>query len=83
MAKALGILKQSVLAARVGVAFKLKLFFMEPTQARADWLQANPPNAVVMLPKATNGGKPNFWAEAWFVWCRRREVDVVAAGEEG
>eukprot|EP00904_Undaria_pinnatifida_P007597 jgi/Undpi1/3968/HiC_scaffold_16.g07336.m1 len=56
--------------ARVGVAFKLRLTFLEPTKARGNWFKENPPSAVVALPRATYRGRPCNAPEAWFVWRR-------------
>lgn len=63
-----GILKQALLVSRVGVAFKLRLSFLEPTKTRGEWLKENKPDSIVVLPKATYRGKKCCSVEAWFVW---------------
>ncbi|CAM9351564.1 unnamed protein product [Pylaiella littoralis] len=50
---------------------------MEPTKGRAKWLMANPPSAVVMLPRVPYRGNEITTAEAWFIW--RRKVDNESA----
>lgn len=65
---AFNILVQAVRVARKGVAFKLRLTFLEPTKTRGEWLKQNPPSAVVMLPRAVYRGRTCASTEAWFVW---------------
>lgn len=64
----LGFLKQAFRVARLGVAFKLRLSFLEPTKTRGTWLNENPPHALVVLPRATYRGRECSATEAWFVW---------------
>lgn len=65
---AFAILKQALPVGRVGVAFKLRLTFLEPTKTRGRWLKDNPPHSVVMLPRATYRGRKCSSTEAWCVW---------------
>ncbi|CAN0158809.1 unnamed protein product, partial [Scytosiphon promiscuus] len=65
---AFSILRQALRVGRVGVAFKLRLTFLEPTKTRGRWLRENPPDRVVMLPRATYRGRKCSSTEAWFVW---------------
>ncbi|CAM9912567.1 unnamed protein product, partial [Hapterophycus canaliculatus] len=62
------ILVQALRVARRGVAFKLRLTFLEPTKTRREWLKENPPTAIVMLPRAVYRGRKCAAAEAWVVW---------------
>lgn len=65
---AFAILKQALRIGRVGVAFKLRLTFLEPTKTRGGWLRANPPDMIVVLTRATYRGRKCSSVEAWFVW---------------
>lgn len=73
---AFAILKQALRVGRIGVAFKLRLTFLEPTKTRGQWLRDNPPCRVVMLPRATYRGRKCSSTEAWFIWeaVRRQEL---------
>ncbi|CAN0079012.1 unnamed protein product, partial [Laminaria digitata] len=64
------ILSVALRIARVGVPFKLRLTFLEPTKKRGKWFKENPPSAVVLLPRATYRGRRCNSPEAWFVWHR-------------
>ncbi|CAB1107694.1 unnamed protein product [Ectocarpus sp. CCAP 1310/34] len=65
---AFSILVRALGVVRVGVAFKLRLSFLEPTKTRGKWLKDNPPSAVVVLPRATYCGRVCSSTEAWFIW---------------
>ncbi|CAM9259984.1 unnamed protein product [Scytosiphon promiscuus] len=67
---AFAILKQALRIGRVGVAFKLRLTFLEPTKTRGRWLRDNPPNMIVVLARATYRGRKCSSTEAWFVWTK-------------
>ncbi|CAM9246709.1 unnamed protein product, partial [Laminaria digitata] len=73
----LGILKQALRISRVGVAFKLRLGFLEPTQSRGSWFRENPPDTVVVLPRATYRGRKCCSVEAWFVWYKEHTMNAV------
>ena len=62
------ILRQALRVGRVGVAFKLRLTFLEPTKTRGRWLTENSPNSIVVLPRATYRGRKCSSTEAWFAW---------------
>lgn len=53
----LNILQRALRVARFGVAFKLRLGFLEPTKSRGTWLNENPPHALVVLLRATYRGR--------------------------
>ena len=65
---AFAFLKNACRIAKVGVAFKLRLIFLEPVISRAQWLKQNPRATVIVLTRATYRGRPSAAVEAWFVW---------------
>jgi hypothetical protein len=75
---ALAILDSALDRARVGVAFLLRLSFLEPTTGtarhagRADWLAAHPPCRLIVLPRIsfTGDGNTDSVTCAWMVWSR-------------
>lgn len=69
---AFAILQQALCVGRVGVAFKLRLTFLEPTKTRGRWLRENPPHSIVVLPRAVYRGRKCSSTEAWFVWKKDR-----------
>lgn len=68
---ALEIVKVAIRVSKIGVAFKLRSTFLEPTLTRATWLKNNPPYMVVVLARAHYRGRPCRSTEAWFIWLRR------------
>ncbi len=70
--KATPILQNAYEHSRIGVAFLLRLSYLEPCVDRARWLQLHPPTRVIILnprPKFrsdTNGS--DSVTTAWFVW---------------
>lgn len=56
--------------ARIGIAMLLRLSFLEPTYDRQDWLDRNPPNLLIVLPRIsfTGDGKTDSVTVAWMVW---------------
>jgi len=60
-----------------GVAFLLRLSFLEPTDARGDFLARHPPRRLIVLPRIsfTGDGKTDNVTCAWMVW----QVDPDAA----
>ena len=76
-----GIIGVALRLARVGVALKLRLTFLEPTKTRGNWLKENPHSAVVVLPRATYRGRQCNSPEAWFVWHTRGGADVKPIGQ--
>jgi len=53
-----------------GVAFLLRLSWLEPTEARGIWLKAHPPHRVIVLPRHDfrGNGQTDSVTSAWFVW---------------
>ena len=68
--KAMSILENAYLHARSGVAFLVRLSFLEPTFARQDWLRAHPPTRIIVLPRHsfTGDGKSDMVTCAWVIW---------------
>jgi len=72
-AAAARIVRHAIGAAKVGVAFKLRLSFLEPCADRIDLLQNCPPSSMLVLPRTTYskqicGSSRDWMCEAWFVW---------------
>jgi len=65
---AFAILRQALVVARVGVIFKLRLSFLEPTKTRGTWLQKTPPALTLLLPRAVYRGRTCNVPEAWIMW---------------
>lgn len=51
-------------------AFLLRLSFLEPTETRGDWLEENPPDKMIVLPRIsfTGDGKTDSVTCAWMCW---------------
>ena len=64
---AFAMLRQALVVARVGVIFKLRLSFLEPTKSRGTWLQKYPPALTVVLPRAIYRGRKCNVPEAWIM----------------
>ena len=62
------ILRQALVVARVGVIFKLRLSFLEPTKTRGTWLHKTPPALTLLLPRAVYRGRTCNVPEAWTIW---------------
>ncbi|CAN0169294.1 unnamed protein product [Pylaiella littoralis] len=71
---AFAILKQALHVAKVGVVFKLRLSFLEPTKTRGQWLKDNPPSLTIVLPRAAYRGRTCNVPEAWFMWYTGEEA---------
>lgn len=58
-----------------GVAFLLRLSFLEPTYERGPFLAENPPNKVLVLPRIsfTGDGKTDSVTVAWLIWDKSGE----------
>lgn len=54
----------------LGVAFLLRLSFLEPTEARGEWLKQYPPDRLFVLPRYsfTGDGKTDSVTCAWMIW---------------
>lgn len=72
--------------ARHGVAFLLRLTFLEPVEQRARLLRENPPKRLIVLPRIsfTGDGKTDSVTCAWMVWGDVAPgVEVVSKEERG
>jgi hypothetical protein len=87
-AYAMPILALALKHARVGVAFLLRLSFLEPTVGRRDWLTEHPPDRLLILPRIsfTGDGNTDSVTCGWMVWSRggwlSRGVEVVSPAAE-
>ena len=52
------------------MAFLLRLSFLEPTLTRREFLRANPPKRVIVLPRIsfTGDGRTDSVTCAWLIW---------------
>lgn len=59
-------------AARYGIAFLLRLSYLEPCENRGAWLSAHPPNQLIVLPRIsfTGDGNTDSVTCAWCVWVK-------------
>jgi hypothetical protein len=64
------ILKNAYKKSHIGVAFLLRLSFLEPTIERASWLNEHPPTGLIILPRYsfTGDGKTDTVTCAWMIW---------------
>ena len=62
-----------------GVAFLLRLSFLEPTRDRRAFLVAHPPEGVLVLPRIsfTGDGKTDNVTAAWFIWDRQEVAQQI------
>ena len=68
------IVKHAFHYATCGVAFLLRLTFLEPCQNRAEFLVNHPPNILVMPRHSFTGdGKVDSVTCAWFIWIREEK----------
>lgn len=71
---AFDILQRALPRARTGVAFLLRLSFLEPTDARGEFLSLNPPTRQIVLPRwSYKRNAKGKWATdsvttAWMIW---------------
>ena len=74
--QAMAILKNAFDASQVGVAFLLRLSFLEPTRERAEWLEAHAGHLAHLFifgsprPSFTGNGRTDSATVAWMVWRR-------------
>jgi len=80
--QAFPILKNLLPGARQGVAFLLRLSFLEPTYERGPWLEAHPPDLIIVTPRFsfTGDGKTDSVTTAWFVWYTDKHADQFLKG---
>jgi hypothetical protein len=64
------VLKLALAHATVGVAFLLRLSFLEPTDSRVFTLTRRPPDRLIVLPRIsfTGDGKTDSVTCAWMLW---------------
>jgi len=70
---AVTIVQHALSTAKVGVAFKLRLTFLEPCLDRAPLLERSPPAGIIVLPRVTyrkqiTGSSQDWACEAWIIW---------------
>ena len=72
-------LLKSLLNVRVGVAFLLRLSFVEPTNERGDWLEKNPPTGRITLPRYsfTGDGRSDSVTAEWMIWYKHRSHTAI------
>jgi len=84
----IAILKEAYKHAEVGLAFFLRVSFLEPIEERAWFLVAHPPDFVYNLPRFSWDGDGNTDSNhcCWFVWykasCRCRMVSPLTGRDE-
>lgn len=80
--KAYEILLNARRTANVGVAFLLRLSFLEPTHERARFLTLQPPSQLIVLPRMsfTNNKRTDSVTCAWMVWSKQPPL-IAVAGE--
>lgn len=61
------------------LAMLLRLSWLEPTHKRGEWLQRNPPNQIIVLPRIsfTGDGKTDSVTCAWMVWEIGKPVEGI------
>lgn len=76
---ALPILQLAYEKSRVGVAFLLRLSFLEPCKDRACWLVEHPPTAVFALPRIswTEDGRKDQVTAMWAVWDKTSKEQMI------
>ena len=73
------ILPKAMANAKLGVAFLLRMSFLEPTDARGPWLKDHPPNLRITLPRTKyrkdKKGTDSVTTE-WMVWYRDAQLPI-------
>lgn len=71
-----------------GVALLLRLTFLEPTELRGPWLQAHPPERLIVMPRHDfrGNGSTDSVTSAWMIWSKDqplgpRGIDIVTKDE--
>lgn len=64
------ILQESLKVSAIAVTLLLRITFLEPTANRGAWLQDNPPDQIIVLPRYsfTGDGKSDSATAAWMTW---------------
>lgn len=73
---AMEILQQAYAHSRLGVAFFLRLSFLEPTEDRGPWLAEHPPDELIVLPRIsfTGDGATDSVTCAWMIWYKPQTI---------
>lgn len=73
------ILKHALENAEYAVSLLLRITFLEPCENRGEWLQANPPDQIIVLPRYswTQNGKSDSATGAWMTWLKNRSLDSL------
>ncbi len=68
--KAALILPKAYSTANIGVAFLLRLSYLEPCANRGNWLAEYPPNKLLIMPRIsfTGDGNTDSCTTAWMIW---------------
>lgn len=71
------ILQEALEHATEAVSLLLRVTFLEPCENRGLWLQANPPDQIIVLPRYsfTQDGKSDSATCAWMTWLKNRSLD--------
>ena len=67
-----------------GVAFLLRLSFLEPTYERQNFLMVHPPTQLIVLPRIsfTGDGKTDSVTAAWMIWEKFKTGTISIYGKE-
>jgi len=69
--------------AKIGVAFLLRLSYLEPTQRRGEWLQSHSSKLTNLIilgqprPSFTGNNKTDSCTVAWMVWRKDARTDTI------
>jgi hypothetical protein len=69
--------------AKIGVAFLLRLSYLEPTEKRGKWLRSHSSNLTNLIilgqprPSFTENGKTDLCTVAWMVWRKKATTDTI------
>lgn len=80
--KALQIVANAICYSTLGAAFLLRLSFLEPTRDRVKFLERQPPNKLIVLPRYsfTGDGKTDSVTCAWMIWDKSGDSFIRIAG---
>ena len=79
------IVPKAYAASSVGVAFLLRLSYLEPCVDRGNWLAQHPPNKLIIMPRIsfTGDGKTDSATTAWFVWIKGETSQKIVVVPKG
>lgn len=71
---------------KIGVAFLLRLSYLEPCHNRSAWLVEHPPSKIIVLPRIsfTGDGKTDSVTVAWLVWIKEikeQSIEIVSPAQ--